>query len=246
MSGVASPAQAADHVHARLRALARHAGGFDATRYFRGTPELRFHNVATPAIRALARDVVRAHPAWTLGNAMALAEVLMPDPHLETKAVAIEVVERYRRQATPPLLPHWKRWLADDLAANWATTDLLCGRVIGPFLVDAPACIDDVCTWHSHRNLWVRRASAVALLPAIRRGLVLDQAYAVALALHADPHDLMHKAVGWLLREVGKRDADRLAAYLRTHGPAIPRTTVRYAIERFAPEPREALLRDTR
>lgn len=239
-------------VTTRLQTLSRDAGGFDAARYFRGAPDLRFHNVGTPALRALARDIVTANsdaldgPSWTIVDAMALADALMRDPYLEAKAVGIEVVARYRRQFQPALLRRWKRWLAQGMAANWATTDLLCGSLIGPLLVQAPALIDEVCAWHGHRVLWVRRASAVALLPAIRRGLVLDAGYEVAAALHADPHDLMHKAVGWLLRELGKRDPRRLEAYLREHGPAIPRTTVRYAIERFPPEARAALLRETR
>ena len=61
-----------------------------------------------------------------------------------------------------------------------------------------------------------------------------------------DEEDLIQKAVGWMLREAGKADPARLERYLRQHGPAIPRTTVRYAIERFPPAKRLALLRATR
>lgn len=233
-------------VSRRLRALARDARGFDAARYFRGTPDLRFHNVGTAAVRNLARAIVVANGTWTISEAMALADALMTDPYLEAKAVGIEVVGRYRRQFAAPLLPRWKRWLARELAANWATTDLLCGTLIGPLLVRDASLIVDVCAWHTHRVMWVRRASAVALLPAIRRGLVLEAGYDVAAALHGESHDLMHKAVGWLLRELGKRDAARLEAYLRAHGPSMPRTTVRYAIERFPAAARAELLAVTR
>jgi 3-methyladenine DNA glycosylase AlkD len=61
-----------------------------------------------------------------------------------------------------------------------------------------------------------------------------------------DPEDLMHKASGWLLREAGKTDAERLEKFLLTHGPAIPRTTVRYSIERFPEGKRKELLVATR
>jgi len=233
-------------VSAALKALSRDAGTFDAARYFRGTSDLRFHNVGTPAVRALAREIHDDNRDWTVAEAMAVAEALLPDPYLETKGVGVELVARYRRQFTPRLLRAWKRWLADDLAANWATTDSICGSLIGPLLVAHPELVPQVCGWRAHRSLWVRRASVVARLPAIRRGLVLDEAYEVARALHTDPHDLMHKAVGWLLRELGKRDPGRLETYLRAHGPAIPRTTVRYAIERFTPARRAELLAATR
>jgi 3-methyladenine DNA glycosylase AlkD len=101
-------------------------------------------------------------------------------------------------------------------------------------------------TWARDRNLWVRRASIVSLIPLARRGESLDLIYEIAQRLHRDHEDLIQKAVGWTLREAGKRDMARLERYLRANGPSIPRTTVRYAIERFPPARRAALLRGTR
>ena len=230
-----------------LRRLARPAGTFDAARYFRGDHRLRFHNVGTENMRALARAIYEANRAcWTIDDAMRLADELMPDPYLETKAIGIEVVARFRASFAPRLLPRWKRWLASGLSANWATTDAICGMLIGPLLVDYPRLVREVSGWSSHGNMWARRASAVALIPAIRRGLALDEAYGVATRLQPDREDLIHKAVGWMLRETGKRDATRLERYLEVQGAAIPRTTLRYAIERFPATKRRALLASTR
>jgi 3-methyladenine DNA glycosylase AlkD len=234
-------------VSAALRRQARPAGAFDAARYFRGDHGLRFYNVATAAVRSLARAIHTANRAeWTVNDAMRLADALMRDPYLETKAIGIEVVARHRRSFTPRLLPSWKRWLAGNLSANWATTDLICGALIGPLLADHQRLIPPMRTWAAHRNMWVRRASAVALIPAMRRGLALDVAYDVAQTLHRDGEDLIQKAVGWMLREAGKQDAARLERYLRAHGAAIPRTTLRYAIERFPAAKRRDLLAVTR
>jgi 3-methyladenine DNA glycosylase AlkD len=94
--------------------------------------------------------------------------------------------------------------------------------------------------------MWVRRASVVALIPLMRKGAALDVLYDNAAVLHADREDLIQKAVGWALREAGKADARRLERYLRSAGPRIPRTTLRYAIERFPDARRRALLRATR
>ncbi|HXW04443.1 MAG TPA: DNA alkylation repair protein [Vicinamibacterales bacterium] len=230
-----------------LRRLARPAGAFDAARYFRGEHGLRFHNVGTTAVRALARAIHAAHRAtWTVDDAMGLADALIGDPYLETKAVGIEVLARYRQAFTPRLLPRWKSWLARGLSANWATTDHICGTLIGPLLVQHPRQIPRIRTWTSHRSMWVRRASAVSLIPAVRCGYALDTAYEVAKALHPDREDLVQKAVGWMLREAGTRDAARLERYLRDTGAAIPRTTVRYAIERFPARKRRILLAATR
>jgi 3-methyladenine DNA glycosylase AlkD len=234
-------------VSASLRRLARPTGEFDPSRYFRGEHRLRFYNVGTAHVRALARTIhrdVREH--WTVDDAMRFTDALMRDPYLETKAVGIAVLARYRRGFTPRLLGTCKRWLARNDAANWATTDTMCGELIGPLLADRPDLIPNMRVWAAHANLWVRRASAVALIPPMRRGLALDDAYEIAETLHADDHDLIQKAVGWMLREAGKQDSVRLEHYLQAQGARIPRTTLRYAIERFAPDKRAALLASTR
>lgn len=198
-------------------------------------------------MRALARSIYDAHrDEWSIDDAIAFADELIVDRHLEAKSVGIEVVARYRRDFTPRLLPKWQRWLARNHSANWATTDAICGALIGPLLVRHPALAEQMRGWARNRNMWVRRAAAVSLIPSVRTGAALDVGYDVAMQLHGDREDLIQKAVGWMLREAGKKDSRRLAQYLRANGPTIPRTTVRYAIERFPPRTRQALLTATR
>jgi 3-methyladenine DNA glycosylase AlkD len=230
-----------------LDGMARPAGSFDAARYFRGDHGLRFHNAGTASMRALARDVYAANKdQWTVADAMDVADVLMRDPYLEAKSVGVELVARYRKTFTLALLQRWKRWLADNLSANWATTDAMCGLLIGPFLVDHPAMTSRIHGWSGDRNMWVRRASAVSLIPLLRKGNALDTGYSIASRLHPDREDLIQKAVGWMLREAGKTDMPRLERYLLKNGARIPRTTLRYAIERFPASKRKKLLTDTR
>ena len=227
--------------------MARPAGGFDAGRYFRGPVDLAFYNVGTAAMRDLARSIHADHKdAWTLDDAMAFADELIESRYLEVKSVGIEVVARYRRGFTPRLLASWKRWLAGNHSANWATTDAICGALIGPLLLQHPALGPRMRAWARDRNMWVRRASIVGLIPRARRGESLDLVYEIAKRLHADTEDLIQKAVGWTLREAGKTDMARLERYLRANGAAIPRTTLRYAIERFPDGKRRDLLAATR
>lgn len=230
-----------------LQRLSRDSGSFDASRYFRSADGLGFYNCGTAAMRALARSIYRDHRGdWTIHDAMALADLLIVDRFLESKSVGIEVVAAFRKSFTPALLGRWKRWLAANHAANWATTDAICGALIGPLLVRFPDKARELARWSTDRNLWVRRASVVGLLHLARKGEALDLLYENARRLHRDDEDLIQKAVGWALREAGKADPARLERYLRARGPAIPRTTVRYAIERFAARKRAALLLATR
>jgi 3-methyladenine DNA glycosylase AlkD len=177
---------------------------------------------------------------------MAFADALITDPHLEVKSVGIEVVARYHRDFAPRLLAAWKRWLSENHSANWATTDAICGALIGPLIVQHPELGARLRVWARDSNLWVRRASIVGLIPRARHGNSLDVVYEIARRLHADREGLIQKAVGWALREAGKTDMARLERYLRANGPSIPRTTVRYAIERFPSSTRRALLEATR
>ena len=226
-----------------LKRLSRPAGDFDASRYFRGEHALGFYNTGTQPMRALARSIrVAQREHWSVDDAIAFADALMPDRYLEVKSVGIEVVAAYHRDFRPQLLARCKRWLASDYSANWATTDAMCGMIIGPLLVKYPRLQTQMRGWSTHRNMWVRRASIVGLLAPIRRGQALDLAYEIAKRLHPDPHDLIHKAVGWALREAGKIDAGRLERYLRATVRVIPRTTFRYAIERFDARKRKQLL----
>jgi len=242
-----TPRQAAGDAKRELARLARPAGEFDARRYFRGADDLRFYNVGTDTMRALARsihDANRGH--WSISDARAFADALIKDPYLEVKSVGIELVARYRRDFRPADLDVWKRWLARNHSANWATTDAICGSLIGPLLIGYPELGARMRTWARDRNVWVRRAAAVGLIPSVRRGLARDLGYEIAARLHADEEDLIQKAVGWMLREAGKVDRPRLERYLRANGAAIPRTTLRYAIERFPEKKRRELLAVTR
>ena len=243
-----TPLQAAREAKRELARLGQPAGDFDARRYFRGSDGLRFHNVGTDAMRALARSIHAAnHRAWSIRDAMEFADILIKDRYLEVKSVGIELVARYRRDFAPGHLGVWKGWLVANHGANWATTDSICCSLIGPLLVRYPELGVRMLVWARDRNLWVRRAAAVGLIPSIRQGRgALDLAYEVARRLHPDQEDLIQKAAGWMLREAGKIDQPRLARYLRANGRDIPRTTLRYAIERFPERKRRELLEVTK
>jgi 3-methyladenine DNA glycosylase AlkD len=241
------PVQAAREARRALERLARPVGNFDASRYFRDTSGLGFYNIGADRVRSMAREIARNNQeAWSVDAACAFASALITDRHLEVKGLGIEVLARYRRQFTPAMLAVWKGWLAGNHSANWATTDAICGLLIGPLLVERPRLAAGVARWAADRNMWVRRASIVGLIPIARRGIALDILYRTARTLHQDGEDLIQKAVGWALREAGKSDMERLERYLRAHGPKIPRTTLRYAIERFPPRQRKQLLLATR
>jgi len=117
---------------------------------------------------------------------------------------------------------------------NWDLVDLSCYELLGSWLLDKPRTLLYELAAPG-RSLWENRIAIVTTLQFIRHG-EFDDTLALADRLLHHPHDLIHKAVGWMLREVGKRDRSRLENFLAPRSSAMPRTMLRYAIEKF-PEP---------
>ena len=124
---------------------------------------------------------------------------------------------------------------------NWDLVDLSCYPLLGEWLLDA----DDRSLLYSlarnGRTIWEQRIGIVSTMTFIRHGQ-LDDTFAIADILLHHPHDLIHKAVGWLLREAGKRDKAALEGYLLPRYRSMPRTMLRYAIEKFPEAERQYYL----
>jgi len=123
---------------------------------------------------------------------------------------------------------------------NWDLVDLSAWKILGTYLLSRPRTL--LYRLAQSTQLWEARIAIVSTFAFIRQHQ-LDDTYALASLLMHHPHDLMHKAVGWMLREAGKRDARRLYHYVETHRKEMPRTMLRYAIEHFSPEERKQLMR---
>lgn len=123
---------------------------------------------------------------------------------------------------------------------NWDLVDASAWQILGVHLIDKDRRL--LRKLAESPSLWERRIAIVATFAFIREGESAD-ACAIARLLLGDKHDLIHKAVGWMLREVGKRAGEEpLRAFLRRHAPAMPRTALRYAIERMDADERRAWL----
>lgn len=122
---------------------------------------------------------------------------------------------------------------------NWDLVDVTCPRIIGEYLVDKNRSF--LYELAESKNLWKKRISVVSTFAFIKRNDFND-ALKISRTLLKDGHDLIHKAVGWVLREVGKKDKSALENFLNMNYNEMPRTTLRYAIERFPEAERKAFL----
>jgi 3-methyladenine DNA glycosylase AlkD len=242
---ILKPAAAARQL---LQALLSHANPGVARQgqsFFKEPIQLVGVNAAT--MRRLARTLyAQVKGQWSPAEALAVCERLLPDRRLDVKISALLFLACFGKQLNSEMFSIAERWVDAGWCDSWAVIDELCIDILGPVLQRQPDQMRLTQPWGASSNLWLRRAALVALVKPARRGLGLDQVFACATALLCDREDLVQKAAGWLLREAGKTDMERLQLFLNRHGKRCARTTLRYAIERF-PEPvRRQLLEATR
>ena len=171
------------------------------------------------------------------------AAALLASPVHEHRFVAVVVLTERHKRAGREGRRELSRFYLDHRAGvdNWDLVDASAPEMVGVDIADGEgdrAVLDQLA---ASERLWDRRIAIVATHALIRRG-ELDETFALAARLMDDPHHLIHKAVGWMLREAGKRDAAAMVAFLEAHRAELPRTTLRYAIERLTPERRTALM----
>ena len=123
---------------------------------------------------------------------------------------------------------------------NWDLVDLSCYPLLGEWLLDKDRTLLYELA-RSGKTLWEQRIGIVSTMTFVRHGQLADT-FAIADILLHHPHDLIHKAVGWLLREAGKKDKAALVAWLQPRYAQMPRTMLRYAIEKFTAQERQAFL----
>jgi 3-methyladenine DNA glycosylase AlkD len=196
----------------------------------------RFLGVSVPQLRAFARQYASL-PARD-------AERLLDSPWHEVRLLGLLLlVDRYRRGSPGERRSIYTRYLArTDRINNWDLVDASAPGIVGAHLEGRS--IAPLRRLAKSPDLWERRIAIVATQHFIRRG-EFAATFEIADRLLRDRHDLIHKATGWMLREVGKRSEAALRSFLDRHAASMPRTMLRYAIERFDAPSRTRYLRIT-
>ena len=225
----ANPALTASAFRTRIQALADPVKAGQARRFFRTGPGEygegdRFLGIGVPALRALVREF----RALDWEESTGLLESEWHEERLAALLHWVQVHERAdhtTRAAIHDAYLRHLRWVN-----NWDLVDASAEHLVGPHLPRGGGPL--LTRLAASPSLWERRVAMIATFYGIRRA---DGAAALRMAkrLRDDPHDLIHKAVGWMLRELGKRDPAAERAFLDEHAARMPRTALRYAIERF-------------
>jgi 3-methyladenine DNA glycosylase AlkD len=184
---------------------------------------------------------------WKQLDFPALEACVGSEFHEVRLAALLALVEIFKHSKKSPVRPGMTQQACVDFYLahterinNWDLVDLSCYPLLGEWLLDKDRTLLYELA-RSGNTLWEQRIGIVSTMTFVRNGQ-LEDTFAIADILLHHPHDLIHKAVGWLLREAGKKDKAALVAYLQPRYQGMPRTMLRYAIEKFPEAERQLYL----
>lgn len=189
-----------------------------------------FLGVTVPNIREVAKEFKNA-------NFDTIKELIHSPWHEMRMCALLILVNNSKKNVTKETFDFYLS--QTQYINNWDLVDLSAPQIVGSYLLDKDR---DILYKLAESNLlWDNRISIVSTLTFIRNN-DLDDTYKLSLKMMQHKHDLMHKAIGWMLREAGKRDTNRLYNFVMEHKSVMPRTMLRYSIEKFDKETRKGLM----
>ena len=216
-------------IHREMKGLADPSRAAATSRFFKTAPGQygagdRFLGIRVPVLRKL---VAKYH-------AVSLREIsaLLKSPWHEERLLALLILVRQYSRAEPARREAIYRLYMRRTAHinNWDLVDCSAEHIVGAHLYDGSRA--RLVRLAKSKLMWERRIAIIATFHYIKHAR-FDDTFRIARLLRDDPHDLIHKAVGWMLREAGKRNRAVEEKFLQQHAKRMPRTMLRYAIERF-------------
>lgn len=231
----------ADFILSELRSVGSAEKAVHLSRFFKTAPGQYgegdlFLGVVVPQTRSIAKENKTA--------SLEELQKLLDSPWHEARLCALLIlVLRYKdRKTTQEERGNIYRFYLKNTRRcnNWDLVDLSCRDIVGEYLVDKDRF--PLYRLAESENLWEQRIAVVSTWAFIRRSDFTD-ILTLAEYFITHKHDLMHKAVGWMLREVGKKDKDTLTDFLERFATRLPRTSLRYAIEHYPEDQRQYFLK---
>lgn len=236
----------ANEVLRELREKANPKKAMELQRFFKTGPGEYaegdiFLGITVPTIRTIAR----AHQELSLSD----LQKLLGSKFHEARFCALVILTNQFKNAKSEreekqFFDFYMRVLKTGSVNNWDLVDV-SAPTLGQYLLVTHGSLDLLQKMARSKDLWIRRTAILFTFASLRIGDYKPTLHISSVLLH-DDHDLIHKAVGWALREVGKISPVQLRNYLQKHGKEMPRTTLRYAIEKFSVAERKKWLLATR
>lgn len=216
-----------------LRAAATEANRVSGQRFFK--ERVRLYGVKAADTRRIAKDIFQEIKYLPKQEVFSFCEQLWQSGYMEESFIACHCSYELRKQYEPADFILFERWV-ESYITNWASCDTFCNHTVGTIIEMYPAFVDVLKQWTISPNRWVRRAAAVSLIVPARKGMFLPDIFDIALMLLRDKDDMVQKGYGWMLKEASKAARDEVFDFVQRQKSEMPRTALRYAIEKMPQE----------
>jgi 3-methyladenine DNA glycosylase AlkD len=202
------------------------------------------YGMKTATVTAIAKRYWKQVKGRSKQEIFSLCEELYQSGFLEESFIVSEWAHSLSGRYEKKDLEIFRRWI-DLYISNWASCDGFCNHTMGNFLEQYPESVDELKKWTRSKNRWMRRAAAVSLIVPAKHGKFLNESMDIAGLLLTDTDDMVQKGYGWLLKEASRKHTGEVFSYVMKNKRVMPRTALRYAIERMPKDLRaEAMKRD--
>lgn len=202
---------------------------------------LKGNELITSVVRQIAKDHFSQIKMRPKDEVFALCETLLESGDWRERVIAFQWAFRIRRQLAASDFGRFESWLK-KYVDGWGSCDDFCTHAFGHLIYAFPEHIPNVKTWIPSRNRWFRRGAAVVMIYSVRREQGIESAFEIADQLLMDEDDLVQKGSGWMLKEVSKSEPQQVFEFVMQRKAFMPRTSLRYAIEKLSPELRRGAM----
>jgi len=204
--------------------------------------EIKFYGVTNPVVHKISKGFSKEIKQLDKGEIFKIAEELWQSGIIEESFVACNWVYLIRKKFLPEDFATFKQWI-ESYVSNWASCDTFCNHTVGDFIMMYPEFLAELKTFTKSENRWVRRAAAVTLIIPAKKGLFLNDIFEIADNLLLDTDDLVQKGYGWMLKAASQAHQQEVFDYVVKNKATMPRTALRYAIEKMPKEMRQEAMK---
>lgn len=202
-------------------------------RFFKET--IKLYGVKTALVSQLGKKFLKEIKDQDKSKIFSLCEQLWQSGYLEETFIACHWSYALREKYETPDFKIFEDWIKKYIN-NWASCDTFCNHTVGSFVESYPKYLPQLLVWTKSKNRWLRRAAAVSLIVPAKRGLFLPEVFQIADSLLTDSDDMVQKGYGWMLKVASQAHQKEVFDYVMKNKNNMPRTALRYAIEKMPPE----------
>jgi 3-methyladenine DNA glycosylase AlkD len=197
--------------------------------------DVKLYGIKSADVSRISKEHYKNITDKSKSQIFSLCNELWKSGYMEESFVACNWAYNVRKQFEPDDFDIFEKWVS-TYVGNWASCDTLCNHTVGTFVEMYPEYLSGLKKWAQSKNRWVKRASAVSLILPARRGKFLEDIFIIADILHSDKDDMVQKGYGWMLKAASEAHQIDVFNYVMRKKTTMPRTSLRYAIEKLPPE----------